>query len=131
MLDGTPLGSAAVDRLRRKPAPPPPPASDPGDEPPEQMPPAPEPEPVVDAAAIDAARTQGVEDATAGKPVTDNPFPPHDPRRAAYDEGWCRASGSDGMDIPEAWRRSKPAKKSKPDEGDDGAEPGDDADGED
>ena len=39
------------------------------------------------------------------------------PRRAAWDEGWCAETGSDGMDIPEAWRRSK-EKKSKKDKKD-------------
>ena len=52
----------------------------------------------------------GAEAAADGRPVTANPFPARDPRRAAWDEGWCKADGSDGMDIPEAWRRSRPKK---------------------
>lgn len=48
----------------------------------------------------DAAR-MGTQAHAAGKPVTANPFPPRDPRRAAWDTAWCVASGSDGMDIPE------------------------------
>ena len=30
-------------------------------------------------------------------PITDNPFPFNDPRRARCDEGWRKESGSDGM----------------------------------
>lgn len=31
------------------------------------------------------------------KPIIDNPFPFGDPRRARFDEGWRKESGSDGM----------------------------------
>ena len=31
------------------------------------------------------------------RPITDNPFPFGDPRRARCDEGWRKESGSDGM----------------------------------
>lgn len=113
MLNGTPLGDAAVRKISRKddPAPAKRPADDgqtdiedltnpreraEGDAPP----PAP---------SVDEARTLGRDAAKSGKPVTDNPFPARDPRRAAWDEEWCRASGSDGMDIPDAWKRTKKA----------------------
>jgi uncharacterized protein (UPF0335 family) len=54
---------------------------------------------------IAAARAQGGEDQRAGKKITGNPWPFDDLRRAAWDEGWCAAAGTDGMDIPDAWRR--------------------------
>ena len=59
---------------------------------------------------IDEAREQGREAAKEGKPVTLNPFVARDPRRAAWDEGWCMEAGSDGMDIPAAWKRTKKPK---------------------
>lgn len=117
MLYDTPLGEAARRRLEKRPPrrddgqtdiedmPPPPP-----DEPAEPAPPSGDPE-----ADIARAREMGEEAARSGQPVTANPFPARDPRRAAWDEAWCRAAGSDGMDLPDAWRRSK--KPKKPDEG--------------
>lgn len=68
-------------------------------------------------AALDQARELGKADAKNGKPITHNPYPADDKRRAAWDEAWCAANGSDGMDIPEAWQRKKPAKKDDPKEG--------------
>jgi len=59
---------------------------------------------------IGQARQQGTEAARQGKPVTANPFPPRSPLRAAWDEAWCHELGSDGMDIPAALR---PAAKPK------------------
>ncbi len=56
----------------------------------------------------EGARGQGRSDFAAGQTVLQNPFPAGDMRRAAWDEGWCEASGSDGMDLPEAWRRRPP-----------------------
>jgi hypothetical protein len=43
--------------------------------------------------------------------VFKNPYVAGDPRRAYWDEGWCEEVGSDGMDVPDAWRRkpNKPA----------------------
>lgn len=112
MLDGTPLGDAARKRLTGK--------SD-SDEAGEDVP---KPEPV-DGAAIEAAREAGRSAAKAGAKVFENPFTAGDPRRAAWDEGWCAERGSDGMDIPDAWRRkAKPKKgadKSSKGDGDDGA----------
>lgn len=102
MLSGTPLGEAAIRRL-----------NPPKDEPEEggsetQQSPYNEPDPTT----IEEARAQGKKAAEEGKPVTDNPFPARDPRRAAWDEEWCRTAGNDGMELPDAWRRSA---KKKPD----------------
>ena len=107
MLDGTPLGEAARKRLMgdRKP----PPSGSDG-----QTPSAiPEPEPEQPAIDIEAARKAGHDAAKAGTKIIDNPFVAGDPRRAAWDEGWCAETGSDGMEIPGAWRRSSAKKKSK------------------
>lgn len=104
MLDGTPLGDAARRRLTPHPG-----------EPPRQN--SADPATSAPAAAggptseeIAAAFSKGAEESRNGKRITDNPFGASDPRRAAWDEGWCSAAGSDGMDIPAAWRR-KPKKK--------------------
>lgn len=121
MLDGTPLGNWAVERLTKEQPPKPvkpdaeqAPAGDaPADPPAAEVP---EPEPAEPPFSIDDARRMGSEAARDGKPVTANPFPPRDTRRAAWDEAWCHELGTDGMDIPEALR---PAGK-KP-KGDDGA----------
>lgn len=119
MLDGTPLGRWAVERLKPKP-----PAKDPdapGDDgaeaPPPAAPQAP-PAPAEPAATVEDARRMGAQSAAAGEAVTRNPFPPYDERRAAWDEAWCAALGSDGMDIPDALKpapkpAAKPAGKSK------------------
>lgn len=80
----------------------------------QEAPPA-EPEPPQPTVAD--ARAMGSADALNGDPVSKNPFPPRDARRAAYDEAWCQASGSDGMDLPAAWRRTpkkKPAEETEP-----------------
>ncbi len=130
MLEGTPLGEAARKRLSRRPPPKPPGSDLPDDDDATPAAPADDPDedagtPEVPAATVEEARQLGREAALNGKPVTDNPFPPADPRRAAWDEGWCEADGSDGMEIPEAWRRKKPKKgDGKPGPGGDG---GDDA----
>jgi uncharacterized protein (UPF0335 family) len=108
MLNGTPLGEAA--RKRFMPDPPPPPDEDapeaalPGDAP---APAAPTAEDLL------SARAAGMAAANGGRKVTDNPYAFDDARRAAWDEGWCSAAGSDGMDVPPAFRRAVP-KKSKP-----------------
>ncbi|MBW6400002.1 DUF2312 domain-containing protein [Roseomonas sp. HJA6] len=109
MLDGTPLGEAA--RKRFMPDPPRPPGDEQAetaasDAPPE-APAAPTAEELL------SARAQGAAAAAAGRKVTENPFAAGDARRAAWDEGWCGAAGSDGMDIPPAFRRTTP-KKGKP-----------------
>jgi len=106
MLDGTPLGEAATRRLMGKARPE---EENPG--PPLPLPEAEEapPQPPTEQDLL-AARAQGAAAAKAGRPVLDNPFPAGDARRAAWDEGWCGAAGSDGMDIPAAFRRTKPKK---------------------
>lgn len=121
MLDGTPLGRWAMERLKKH--------EDDSEEPGEgaespdstggtategaedTAPPA-EPEP-----DVDQAREMGKAAALAGKPVTSNPFPARDLRRAAWDEAWCQALGSDGMDIPDALKPSPKPKKAKGSEG--------------
>lgn len=113
MLGGTPLGEAARKRLMGEmPTPP-----DPADA---STPPAPE---TVDLTMdLEAARSAGRAAAREGKRIIDNPYMADDPRRAAWDEGWCAETGTDGMEVPEAWRRRKPKKKSDdnpPDGGDD------------
>lgn len=108
MLDGTPLGRAARERLSR-------PVDDgEADAEPEQLDAAPPPNPE----DIAEARARGHADATAGKKIIDNPYLSDDPRRAAWDEGWCAETGSDGMDIPDAWKRTPKKKPEKPGKGD-------------
>lgn len=68
--------------------------------------PEPEPEPT-----IEDAHRMGGEAAQSGAPVTANPFPAYDERRAAWDEAWCAALGSDGMDIPDALKPTPKPKK--------------------
>lgn len=63
---------------------------------------------------VEDATAMGQEAARAGAPVTANPFPARDVRRAAWDEAWCKELGSDGMDIPDAL---KPVTKPKKDDG--------------
>lgn len=103
MLGGTPLGEAARKRLMGEmPTPP-----DPADA---STPPAPE---TVDLTMdLEAARSAGRAAAREGKRIIDNPYMADDPRRATWDEGWCAETGTDGMEVPEAWRRRKPKKKS-------------------
>ncbi len=43
------------------------------------------------------AEVLGAEAGKANKPVITNPFPFGDPRRAGWDLGWRKATGSDGM----------------------------------
>lgn len=64
----------------------------------------PDVEPDAPPLTVDDARKLGHDAGLAGKPVTTNPFPARDPRRAAWDEEWCKAAGSDGMEIPEFLR---------------------------
>lgn len=78
---------------------------------------APEPE-----VTIEDAKRMGKEAAESGAPVTANPFPARDVRRAAWDEAWCAALGSDGMDIPDSLKPTPKPKKG-------GGEPGDEPKG--
>lgn len=58
---------------------------------------------------INSARIAGSEAQKDGVSVVKNPHPFGDPRRAAWDEGFCASAGHDGMEVPDAWRR-KPKK---------------------
>jgi uncharacterized protein (UPF0335 family) len=53
--------------------------------------------------------------------IVDNPYHSSSPLRAAWDEGWCEEDGSDGMEVPAAWKRTKP-----PEDGDGKGGEGDD-----
>ncbi|MBV8971310.1 MAG: DUF2312 domain-containing protein [Sphingomonadaceae bacterium] len=74
--------------------------------------------------SLEDAKIMGREAARAGKPVTANPFPPRDERRAAWDEAWCSELGSDGMDIPLALRPAPKSKKADAPASGRGDEPG-------
>ena len=128
MLDGTPLGEAARRRYEEPVEPEGPKETKPdgagegaasSDEragaPPPNAPSEPEP-PVDKAAEEGAARAQGRMDHAGGRSILQNPYPAGDHRRAAWDEGWCDASGSDGMDVPDAWRRRSPKADTSADE---------------
>lgn len=131
MLDGTPLGDAARRRMDEPSEPdlgaPEPDSADDfggdpdgardGDSPPAAAQP---PSGAMSQEQIDGARTGGEEAAAAGRSVLSNPYVAGDPRRAAWDEGWCRYTGSDGMDLPPAFRR----KPKKPHGGADNPQPG-------
>lgn len=130
MLEGDPLTDEARRRLdpeppqapADRPPPPEPPAdaalegrADPSPAPVE--PPAP-PQPTLPLKTPDEARQEGTEAAAAGKRVYDNPYPPGDPCRAAWDEGWCAQRQSHGMDTPAAYQRRStkpPDEKRDPD----------------
>lgn len=108
MLDGTPLGESALRRLEGKTDPEP----DAAEAPDAPSVPDASAEPDKPEVTIEHAREMGRQAALDSVVVTKNPFPARDPRRAAWDEEWCRAAGSDGMEIPAAFRRSK--KEPKP-----------------
>ncbi|MCC0809415.1 DUF2312 domain-containing protein [Methylobacterium sp. W2] len=131
MLDGTPLGDATRRRADSPPPPPPPSGEDAkGDDetdgeghdegtsaPGEDGEAGNDQEPPTGAMSqdlIDAARVEGEEAAAAGSKVFANPYVAGDPRRAAWDEGWCRRTGSDGMDLPSAFRRKPKSPPSGP-----------------
>jgi uncharacterized protein (UPF0335 family) len=68
----------------------------------------------------DQAREKGKQARRDGKRIVDNPYHSSSPLRALWDEGWCEEDGSDGMEVPQAWRRAKPPEEEKKDgEGDD------------
>jgi uncharacterized protein (UPF0335 family) len=128
MLDGTPLGRWAQERLKKEDdddAPAPEGGEAEGASPePDDTPSEPaEPKPT-----IEDARELGKAAASEGRPVTSNPFPARDLRRAAWDEAWCAELGSDGMDIPDALKPTPKAKKTAPKA--DGSDPDTDAAGE-
>jgi uncharacterized protein (UPF0335 family) len=130
MLDGTPLGTWAVEKLKKDharkddPAAPDCPGATDDKAGPEDQAAADASNGEHDAGEADApelapeltiedARRLGAEAARTGIDVTRNPFPARDARRAAWDEAWCRELGSDGMDIPAALRPA--ARKPKTD----------------
>lgn len=118
MLGGTPLGEAARSRLNAMSKPKHAPAQQPDDA--DDTAPAPElePEQTINAEDIHAAKQRGRDDALAGKKILDNPYVSGDPRRAAWDAGWCESMDSDGMDIPDAWKpKKKPKKGDEPEDG--------------
>lgn len=102
MLDGTPLGEAAIRKLAK-----PPQDEEPNDGAVNEEAAEEKATPEEAGQTVEEARDMARKAAAEGKPVTSNPFPARDPRRAAFDEAHCAATGSDGMEIPEAWRRSK------------------------
>ncbi len=80
------------------------------------------------------ARDKGKQARKDGARIVDNPYHSSSPLRAMWDEGWCEEDGSDGMEVPAAWKRAKPEEDKKPDDpekpqgdppppGDDGARP--------
>lgn len=119
MLDGDPLTDEARRRLDgraeqhdpvRPPSPAPKTSAGAKEEPPAD-PPAPPPPPK----DPEVARQEGRDAAAAGKRIYDNPYLAGDPARAAWDEGWCERSKSNGMDLPAAYQRrtAKPPDKDK------------------
>jgi uncharacterized protein (UPF0335 family) len=99
------------DRARARMLPPEPPHAD------DDVPLAPPQTPLGPTAEdIEAAGAEGREAFAAGIKVTANPYPAGDPRRTAWDNGWCLAAGSDGMDIPAHLRRPEKPKKPKPED---------------
>lgn len=122
MLDGTPLGGAARERLAKEFREAPPPkrpkknGAAAGQQPEPEDEPAPPPK-TIGPEDIEAARAAGGEAHKNGITVLKNPYVAGDPRRASWDEGWCAAAGSDGMDIPAAYRRSPKKPDEPPDAG--------------
>lgn len=113
MLYDTPLGEAARKRLAKPPEPKQadpefPDGKAPADPPLEPPPPPPT------ADDLNAARADGRTAAAGGRTIVENPFAATDARRAAWDEGWCEASGTDGMEIPAAWKRTPKPSTDKP-----------------
>lgn len=116
-LKDLPLGAAAIQRLSQKP-----PAHEDDDEDAPSEIKVPE-RPAATLASLEEAKALGVKAAMEGKAVTDNPFPPMSAERAAFDQGWCQASGNTGMEIPAAWRPTKKPKAEKPEEAEQGETP--------
>lgn len=66
------------------------------------------------------AHEKGKQARKDGARVVDNPYHSASPLRAAWDEGWCEEDGSDGMDIPAAWKRTASPDEKKDGEGGEG-----------
>jgi uncharacterized protein (UPF0335 family) len=113
MLTDTPLGDAARQKLSK------PDPADEGtsDETPDEAPQNPV-HPEITQKDMAAAKKAGAKAARDGVVVLKNPYVAGDPRRAAWDFGWCGEIGSDGMDIPKAYQRNKPKKTADDDGGD-------------
>lgn len=125
MLDGDALPDEARRRLDKQDPPPPSAAPEMGDDSrgddPSKASPAPATQmPLLPPKDPAEALQEGRDAAAAGKRVYDNPYPAGDPCRAAWDEGWCEASGSHGMDTPSAFQRRKEKPPDAPDEEGDG-----------
>ena len=105
-LGDTPLGEAARRRLDRAPKS----DADNASDAPDDQAPAP-----ITEESIAEARAAGRAAVAEGKRVTENPYVAGDPRRAAWDEGWCMEAGSDGMDIPDGFKAT-PKKKAEPED---------------
>lgn len=75
-------------------------------------------EPAAPPESPEQAREKGHLARREGLRVVDNPYHSASPLRAAWDEGWCEEDGSDGMEIPAAWRRAAEEKDEdgKPDD---------------
>lgn len=106
MLDGTPLGDSARRRYEEATNPPAPPEKNASAEEGDGSRPIDDHDEAHDP---EATRSQGRADHAAGKSILQNPYEASDERRADWDEGWCEAAGSDGMDVPDAWRRRSAA----------------------
>lgn len=74
-------------------------------------------QPAVPPETPEQARDKGKQARKDGVRIVDNPYHSSSPLRAMWDEGWCDEDGSDGMEVPAAWKRAKPDDK-KPDDPD-------------
>lgn len=117
MLDGTPLGDAARERMVEAEPHDRDDDDDGGTSTETTESPSPPARGSFTEEDIEAARDQGAADSRDGKRIIDNPFVAGDPRRAAWDEGHCQDRGSDGMEIPESWRRKAKDKADAPSKG--------------
>lgn len=110
MLNGTPLGEGARKRFMGEFTP----ESSPQEEQKAEEQ-GKETAEAISAEGMEKARQEGREAASEGKNILANPYHHDDPRRAAFEEGWIQASGSDGMEIPAAFRRKSAKKDDKGD----------------
>ena len=83
-------------------------------------------QPAEPAETAEQAHVKGKQARKDGLRIVDNPYHSSSPLRAAWDEGWCEEDGSDGMEVPSAWKRTKPPEEDKKDgeDGDDKKPPG-------
>ena len=73
-------------------------------------------QPVEPAETAEQAHDKGRLARKDGARIVDNPYHSSSPLRAAWDEGWCAEDGSDGMEVPAAWKRTKPPEEEKKDD---------------